>query len=169
MPTNHQKHMQKRLQSLSEIRKGENRYQANRYQDRVWMNDYQHKVYRTALLGLKAFTKEELFKMTAEMKEKIVLFYEKAQKVLNRWKQQVMNELFEQLCSIDCGNFAYNPFKKVFDDTVIGVKKFGKAVDDTFECTLTFAQLKITREQIIQKLIEEEILPENFYQIQKEA
>lgn len=164
--------MQKRLQSLSEIRKGENRYQnksGNRYQDRVWMSDYQHKVYRTALLGLKAFTKEELFKMTAEMKEKIMLFYEKAQRVLNRWKQQIMNELFEQLCSVDCPNFAYNPFQKVFDDTVIGVKKFGKAIDDTFECTLTFAQLKITREQVVHKLITEKVLSEDFYQIQKEV
>ena len=165
---NHQKHMQRRLQSLSDLRPKQ--YQGSlkpRYQERIWINDYQHKLYRTALLGLKAFTKAELFKMTAVAKEKIILFYERAQIVLNRWKQHIMNDMFEQLCSIDCSEFGFNPFKKVFDDTVIGVKKFGKAVDDTFECTLTFAQLKITREQVIQKLIMEKILPEDFYKLEK--
>jgi hypothetical protein len=164
----------KSYQSLSEISKLQNtekRYQSSvrpRYQERVWISEYQHQIYRAGLLGLKAFTKAELYKMSIETKRKIVQFYERVQRILNRWKQQLMNEMFEELCSIQCEKFEYNPFQKVFDDTVIGMKKFGKAVDDTFECTLTFAQLKITREQIIQKLIDERILPKNFYQIQKQ-
>jgi hypothetical protein len=164
---------QKRYQSLSEISKVQHnraQYQNSvrpKYQDRKWISEYQHQLYKTAVLGLKAFTKKELYRMSIATKKKIVEFYKKAQVILNRWKQQLVNEMFEQLCSIDCIKFDYNPFQKVFDDTVIGVKKFGHQVDDTVECTLTFAQLKISREQIIQKLIDTGILPSNFYQIQK--
>ena len=164
---------QKRYQSLSEISKVQsNRRQFQqsvrpKSQDRKWISEYQHQLYKTAVLGLKAFSKKELYKMSIATKKKIVEFYKKAQVILNRWKQQLVNEMFEQLCSIDCIKFEYNPFQKVFDETVIGIKKFGHQVDDTVECTLTFAQLKISREQVIQKLIDERILPSNFYQIQK--
>ena len=164
---------QKRYQSLSDITKVQsNRRQFQqsvrpKYQDRKWISEYQHQLYKTAVLGLKAFSKKELYKMSIATKKRIVEFYKKAQVILNRWKQQLVNEMFEQLCSIDCLKFDYNPFQKVFDETVIGIKKFGNQIDDTVECTLTFAQLKISREQIIQKLIDEKILPSNFYQIQK--
>ena len=164
---------QKRYQSLSEISKVQSngrQFQQSvrlKYQDRKWISEYQHQLYKTAVLGLKAFSKKELYKMSIATKKRIVEFYKKAQVILNRWKQQLVNEMFEQLCSIDCLKFDYNPFQKVFDETVIGIKKFGHQVDDTVECTLTFAQLKISREQIIQKLIDERILPSNFYQIQK--
>jgi len=164
---------QKRYQSLSDITKVQsNRRQFQqsvrpKYQDRKWISEYQHQLYKTAVLGLKAFSKKELYRMSIATKKRIVEFYKKAQVVLNRWKQQLVNEMFEQLCSIDCIQFDYNPFQKVFDETVIGLKKFGHQIDDTVECTLTFAQLKISREQIIQKLIDERILPSNFYQIQK--
>lgn len=165
---------QKRYQSLSEITKiqGNNgpKYQNSarpKYQDRIWINEYQHQLYKTAVLGLKAFTKKELYRMSIATKKKIVEFYKKAQVVLNRWKQQLVNEMFEQLCSIDCIKFDYNPFQKVFDETVIGIRRFGHQIDDTVECTLTFAQLKISREQVIQKLIDEKVLPTNFYKLQK--
>lgn len=163
--------MQKRIQSLSDLNKIERKYQNSvrpKYQERVWINDYQHQIYRAALQGLNAFTKGELYKMSIEAKRKILQFWERAQKILNRWKQELMNEMFEQLCSIQCEVFTYNPFDRVFGDTSIGTKRFGRQIDDTFECTLTFAQLKISREQVIQKLIFEKILPNNFYQLQKE-
>ena len=75
--------------------------------------------------------------------------------------------MFEELCSIEYSNFAFNPFKKVFNDTKISVEKFGRTTDDAFECTLSFAQLKISREQVIFKLIQEQVLPTNFYKLQK--
>ena len=164
---------QKSYQALSEltlIQTSQRKYQnpiRPSYQERIWLNDYQHQLYRTAMKGLRAFTKAELYRMSAKTKSKIRKFYEKAQIILNRWKQQLVNEMFEQLCSIDCVKFSYNPFQKVFNETTIGVKKFGKTIDDKFRCTLSFAQLKISREQVIFKLIQEQVLPTNFYKLQK--
>ena len=163
---------QNRYQDLSELSKIQHnrvRYQNSvrpKYQDRRWISEHQYQIYKTAMLGLKAYSKQELYRMSIIAKKRIVEFYKKAQIILNRWKQELVNEMFEQLCSLDCFNFEYNPFQKVFDETVIGIKKFGHQTEDTVECTLTFQQLKISREQIIQKLIEERILPNNFYKLQ---
>lgn len=160
-----------KYQSLADLKKlqtNQNTYQQSArplYQERKWLSQYQYQIYRTALYGLNAFSKKELYKMSIVAKNRIAKFYRRAQEILNRWKQQLVNELFEELCSIKYSKFAFNPFKKVFDDTTIGVEKFGRTTDDSFECTLTFVQLKISREQIIYKLINEQVLPTNFYQL----
>jgi len=162
---------QKRYQSLSDLEKIQTtntRYQQSAkpdYQERQWLSQYQYQVYRTALFGLKAFSKKELYKMSIAAKNRIVKFYKRAQEILNRWKQQLVNEMFEQLCSMKYTKFPYNPFQKVFNDTKIGVQAFGRTTDDAFECTLSFTQLKISREQVIFKLIQEQVLPTNFYKL----
>lgn len=169
----HQKLTQKKYQSLSDLEKiqtNDSKYQDSvrpKYQKRRWINEYQYQLYRIAILGLKAYSKSELCKMSIDVKRKISKFYKKVQIILNRWKQQLMNEMFEQLCLIKYNKFSYNPFQKVFNDTIFGVQAFGKTTDDAFECTLTFTQLDISREQIIYKLIQEKVFPTNFYKLQK--
>lgn len=162
----------KRYQSLSELEKipkpNEKRYQDSReivYQERVWLDDYQYKLYKAAMYGLSAYSSHQLYRMSYNEKQKISRFHARAQKVLNQWKQQIVNQLFEQLCSIQLNKFPKNPFNTVFGDTKMGVRQFGKRTDDMFECTLTFDQLKINRKQIIQKLITERIFPQDFFQL----
>lgn len=165
--------MQKRLRSLSELDKIEQpkrRYQASQkglYQERMYLNDYQYSIYKTAMSGLSAYSSKELYNMPFQKKRKISNFHTKVQKTLNLWKQQLINQLFEQLCSIKLNNFPQNPFNTVFKDTKIGMQYFGKRTDDLFHSSLTFEQLKVNRKQIINKLITERILPENFLQIQR--
>lgn len=133
----------------------------------VYLNDYQHEIYNAAMYGLNMYSPKELHKMPFQKKRKIREFHRKVQRTLNLWKQELVNNLFEKLCTMPVNNFSTNPFSKVFDDTVIGIKKFGKKTDDLFRCTLTFEQLKINRQQIIYKLIQEDILPDNFFQLTK--
>lgn len=136
------------------------------YQDKFWLNGYQYEIYRAAMYGLAAFSRKELLKMTVKKKRNIQRFFQKCQRVLNVWKQEIVNALFEKLCTIPFKNFASNPFDTIFKDTNMGVKSFGRSTSESFRSQFTFTQLGISREKIIQKLIREGLLPENFYQLQ---
>lgn len=171
MPNQLQHKMQIRsLLELEKIEKPVRRYQDSqraKYQERVWLNDYQYELYNTALYGLSSYSQGQLQKIPYHQRRKITSFHERVQKVLNLWKQQLVNQLFEQLCSIQLNKFPQNPFNTVFQHTKIGVNYFGKRTDDLFQCTLTFEQLKINRKQIINKLITERVFPQNFFQLTK--
>lgn len=158
------------LSELEKIQQPVRRYQQSekpKYQERIWLNEYQYDLYKAAMYGLSAYSNNQLYKMSYQEKRKIRSFHERVQRVLNLWKQQVVNQLFEQLCSIPLNKFPENVFDKVFKSTKIGVRNFGKRTDEMFQCTLTFEQLKINRKQIIQKLIQERIFPENFFELNK--
>jgi len=137
------------------------RYQ---YSEKVWLNDYQYGLFQAAMRGL---TPEQINTEPVEERRKICAFHAKAQRVLNLWKQQLVNQLFEQLCYIQLKNFPKNPFDIVLNDTCIGVKNFGKKTDETFTCDITFAELRVNRLEIIKKLISVDLLPENFFELKK--
>lgn len=166
MPTQ-LKDMQGRYQSLSGLDKP--RYQGSQrpkyqYHEKIWLNDYQYSLYQAAMKGL---TPNQIHTEPLESRRKISTFHTKAQKVLNLWKQNLINQLFEQLCSLQLNKFPQNPFNTVLNDTCIGIKNFGKKTDETFTCDITFAQLKINRLQIIKKLITEGVFPENFFELHR--
>ncbi len=138
--------------------------QTRKYQEKIWLDDKQYELFRRAMYGLSGYSTPQIHKMSYFEKQTIIRIHSKAQKVLNLWKQQLVNQLFEQLCSISFTKFPQNPFEKVLGDTSVGIKNFGKTVDEAFESTITFEQLQINRKQIIQKLITEKIFPEDFFQ-----
>lgn len=164
--------MQKRYQSLSELElSSEKRYQnlsRTSYQDTIYLNDYQYKIYNVAIHGLSTYPKKELHKLPFQQKKKISIFYTKAQRVLNLWKQEIINERFHQLFTLQFNKFSHNPFNKVFSGTKIcNIDRINQLSDPDFIVNITFDKLKITREQIIYKLIAEKVFPENFFQLNK--
>lgn len=165
-------HIPVKYQSLSQVdnRRRVTRYQdsqTRRYQERIWLDDKQYELFRRAMYGLSGYPTPQIHKMSYFEKQTIIRIHAKVQKILNLWKQQIVNQLFEQLCSTQFTNFPQNPFEKVLGDTKIGIKNFGKTTDEQFECILTFEQLGINRKQIIQKLMIEKIFPEDFLQPEK--
>lgn len=114
-------------------------------------NNYQNFLYKRALYGLSVYTKEEIKVMHWEKKRRIEAVHEKAQKVLNLWKQEIVNELSTYLFRTFFPKCEYA--KCLLENT---------ETDPLYINDLTFKELKITKEQIIDKLIEFKVLPVTF-------
>lgn len=117
------------------------------------LDERQSFLYQRAIHGLQAYNEEQIKTMPLKKRKKIVLDHKHSQKVLNMWKQKIVNakaaNLFTTL-------FPKNPITKVIVDTI----------DDTspqYFNNLTFKDLKISRKQVISMLITEKILPSDFY------
>ena len=120
-------------------------------------SQYQNYLYKRALYGLNALTKEELDTMCSKKKQRILNVYKRAQKVLNVFKQQVTNQysncIFQTL-------FPKSPWT----EAMIAYSE----VDEKYTNTLTFKDLNITKDDIITIFIAEGVLPKNFLSL-KEA
>lgn len=94
--------------------------------------------------------------MPLEKKQRVTKLYKKAQKVINLWKQEIVNILANKF------------FMNIFPDTEITkcfVEHYGTGGDPEYVNNMSFKILKITKKQIIDKLIEAKILPKNFYEL----
>lgn len=119
-------------------------------------NDHQNFLYNRALYGLSVYSQKELQEMPLEKKQRVTKLYKKAQKVINLWKQELVNIL------------ANTFFTNVFPNTEITkcfVEHYGTGGDPEYVNNMSFRMLKITKKQIIDKLIEAKILPKNFYEL----
>lgn len=150
------KHMYSSYDRSGHVRKiqleGTKKYQPI---DVIVLNDVQKDLYHKIVYGFTACTKEEMAMMSKTKKNKIVIAYTKAHRILNRWKQELINEKMNSLMS------------KLFPNSPI-VKQMVSinGYDDTLDCShIHFRDLGISRKNIINKLIEFELLPANFYQL----
>lgn len=119
-------------------------------------NDHQNFLYNRALYGLSVYSQKELQEMPLEKKQRVTKLYKKAQKVINLWKQEFVNILANAF------------FMSVFPDTEFTkclVEKYGTGGDPEYVNNMSFKMLKITKKQIIDKLIEAKVLPKNFYEL----
>jgi len=118
---------------------------------------YQNYLYKRALYGLKALTKEELDTMCNKKKKRITNVYFKAQKVINTLKQRVTIE------------YTNNLFKRFFPKSAITIELIKNSeVDINFKNTLNFKDLNIDKDQIIAIFIEEGVLPKNFLSLTRD-
>jgi hypothetical protein len=117
---------------------------------------YQNYLYKRALYGLDALEQKELATMCSKKKQRIINVYNRAQNVLNLFKQKLTieytNKLFESL-------FPKINLTKAFLEC--------DEVDEKFKNTLTFKDLNITKDDIISIFILEGILPKNFLSLQE--
>lgn len=117
-------------------------------------------LYNRALYGLSIYTPEEVVIMPPEKRKRILQIHKKTQKILNLWKQEIVNMLANKI------------FTDIFPNTEFTyclVKTFGIAGDPEYINNMSFKTLKISKEQIVLKLIESKILPKNFNELnQKE-
>lgn len=121
-------------------------------------NLHQNFLYNRALYGLSTYTPDEVVIMAPEKRKRIIQIHKKTQKILNLWKQEIVNTLANKL------------FTDVFPEMEItkSLVKFGTTGDPEYINNMSFKALKINKEQIVSKLIECKILPKNFNELNKE-
>lgn len=127
----------------------------NKNQKRVYhLNDLQKNIYRRVVYGIKTVPENHLKNLTFEQVRKMKQDYINAQEVLNTLKQDICtrktNLVFEKLF----------PRSKFVQELVTI-----ESNDPTYFNSMSFKDLGITKEMIIDKLIEAEVLPENFYEL----
>ena len=114
-------------------------------------NSYQNYLYKRAMYGLNSITQEELATMCSKKKQRIINVYKRAQSVLNIAKQKA---------SINYTNFLFKTLfpNSPFTDILLSCTE----VDEKFKNTLSFKDLGINKDQIVNLFIQEGILPKNF-------
>ena len=108
------------------------------------------------LYGFKAYTKEEVAQMTEDMKINVTVTYTKAQRILRNWKQDIT---FSNLDRFLLSLFPKSPVIKAMCATTGHVDNISK------EDEISFKDLGINQDQIVNKLIEFGLLPKNFYNL----
>ncbi len=110
---------------------------------------YQNYLYKRALYGLDAITEQELVTMCSKKKQRIINVYKRAQTVLNIYSNEIFQFFF--------------PNSSITQSLIENVE-----TDEKFKNTLTFKDLKVSKDDIITIFITEGILPKNFLSL-KEA
>lgn len=119
-------------------------------------NEYQNFLYNRALTGLSVYSIEELQEMRFDKKKRITKVHKRAQTLLNLWKQEIVNKL---------SNYV---FKTIFPDSPITkelTEIFADTTDELYINKMSFKSLQITKSQVIERFVEEGILPKNFNEL----
>ena len=123
------------------------------------MTEYQLFLYNRVLFGLSVYSEQELKVMRWDKRKRIMKVHKRAQSVLNIWKQEITNKwstaFFVKI-------FPTQEFTNYFVNTV-------NDTDPEYVNNLTFKELGIPKKAIIAKLINEGVLPPNFYELKQIA
>lgn len=143
---------------LSEYQSYGNKYHKKRYQEyeRDEFNSYQNFLYKRALFGLTVYQEEELSKMHWDKKKRIQRVHERAQHILNLWKQELANQWVAK------GLTEVFHHSRLVKDMV---QIFASHTDSNYISNLEFKSLGVSKKDIVNKLITEKVLPNNFYQL----
>ena len=114
----------------------------------------QKDLYSKVVYGFRAYTKQEIAKMSEQTKIDVTIRYNKTQRLLRRWKQDMVFSAVDQLLTFF---FPKSPIAKQMVETT--------GYLDESEDDLSFNELGITRNDIADKLIECGALPKNFYNL----
>ena len=144
--------MEKLKQQIKEYQLNAGKTYMQYEQDRF--TSYQNYLYKRALYGLNALTEQELASMCDKKKQRISRVYLKGQQAINVYKQKLTT--------------AYSNlfFKTLFPNAPITDFLLGNdETDVNFKNTLTFKDLKISKEDIISVFIQEGVLPKKFLEL----
>jgi hypothetical protein len=111
----------------------------------------QQKLFKHVMVGLDMYTPQELYAMNSSKKAKIFKRHKQAQTVLNLWKQELTNAFTNRLLS------SLFPKSKLISEITSD-----NSVNKNYTNTLSFKDLGITKTMLINKLISENLLPQNF-------
>ena len=116
---------------------------------------YQNYLYKRAIYGLGSLSQQELATICSKKKQRINNVYKRAQTVLNTLKQKLTikysNDIFQCLF----------PNSKMTQD----ILNYSD-IDEKYKNTLTFKDLKVSKDDIIRIFIAEGILPKNFLSLE---
>lgn len=121
-------------------------------------NEYQNFLYNRALYGLTIFSYEELQMMHWEKKKRISKIHLRTKQVLNIWKQEVTNIIFDKIFRPKLETSKVE-FTKEF------LELYVKETDPDLENKIPLKTLGITKKSIVSKLIKEGILPKDFNEL----
>lgn len=117
-------------------------------------NKIQQQLYAEAVYGLSYYSEADIAKMSKSKKLRVLAKYAKAQRVLNRWKQEIV---YEKVDSFLLTFFPNSAITKALVET--------KGHDRNSRESHTFKDLGLTQKDVAGKLIEVRLLPENFFQL----
>lgn len=122
-------------------------------------NNYQNFLYNRALFGLAMYSQDEIKEMHWDKRKRIIKVHKRAQTVLNLWKQEIV---------VGLSNIF---FKSIFPRTEITKQlvEDKEPTDPNFTNKMSFKTLHITKEQIVNRLIKEGVLPINFKELKAEV
>lgn len=134
-------------------------HQGRRYQKVEYdsFNNVQNFLYHRALFGLSVYSQDEIKEMHWEKRERIKKVHKRTARVLNLWKQEIINHLTN---SFFLRLFPKSPFVLELTSR--------KDIDPDFKCSLSFRTLNVTKKEIVDKLLLEGVLPHNFYELKPE-
>jgi hypothetical protein len=121
------------------------------FTDYTRLTPTQQKLFKHAMVGLDMYTPQELYAMNSSKKAKIMKRHKLAQTTLNLWKQELTNKITNNILS------SLFPKSKLIKELTSD-----NSVNKNYINTLTFKELGINKVMIINKLIQENILPQNF-------
>lgn len=116
----------------------------------------QKELYLKVIYGFNGYTEKEMSWLPERVKAKISNRFVIAQRILNKWKQEI---LFEGLDGLLLSLF---PHSKVIKQ-IISTK--GICLGISSEDEISFKELGITKIQIAEKLIKHNLLPQDFFQL----
>jgi hypothetical protein len=117
-------------------------------------NAIQQKLYAEAVYGLSYYSDQDVREMSKSKKLRVLARYAKAQRVLNRWKQEIV---YEKVDSFLLALFPHSAITKALVET--------KGYDRSSRESHTFKELGLTPQDIASKLMEAHLLPQDFFQL----
>lgn len=135
-------------------------YKGKRYQefDCSEFNGYQRRLYKDAVYGLNSYSLRDLRSMTLKEKLEIKKLNHSAQQALNDWKQELVNDMVDDLLIHGlphCGKLM---------DKIKAVFQVGERFTSRKEISnLSFADLKLTKRDVALRLMQKGILPQDFF------
>lgn len=125
-------------------------------EENVKLNPKQKDLYSKVVYGFKAYTKEEIATMSERKKINVSVTYTKAQRILRNWKQDITFSFIDKLL---LAMFPKSPIVSQMCQIQGHLAEYDK------EDEISFKDLGISQQQIVNKLIEFGLLPKNFYQL----
>jgi hypothetical protein len=127
-----------------------------RIEEQVKLSPKQKDLYSKVVYGFKAYTKEEIAAMSERKKMNVTVTYTKAQRILRNWKQDITFSFIDKLLVT---LFPKSPIVSQMCSTEGHLEDYSK------EDEISFKDLGINQQKIIDKLLEFELLPKNFYEL----
>ena len=121
-------------------------------------SQYQNYLYKRVLYGLEALPAEEVLLMCGKKKQRIINVYKRAQAVINRYKHEISIKKTNTLFTTLFPKSSLTQALLELNDT-----------DDNFKNTLTFKDLGITKDHLVQLFINEGVLPKNFLSLKEKV
>jgi hypothetical protein len=116
-------------------------------------SEKQHKMYSEALYGLSIYPESMIKKMPQKILTKITVRCEIVQNLINKWKQEIVNDTVDDFLST---MFPNSPLVK----SIVNME-----ADETLKCNFSFKDLGLDQMKIAQKLVSLKLLPENFFDL----